>query len=69
MLQDIIQEWGGVEVSPMDVYRDVFRLGENEIQKKDEAPGSFKANPIAYWKNNGDKSGHYRIMFEDTFED
>ena len=69
MLQDVIQEWGGTEVSPIDVYRDVFRLGDNEIQREHETPGSFKANPIAYWRNAGEKSGHFRIMFDDTFEE
>lgn len=69
MLQDVVESFGGVEVSPMEVYRDIFRLGEGELQNKCEAPGEFKANPIAYWKNNGDASGHFRIMFDDTFED
>lgn len=69
MLSDVLLEWGAVEVSPMDVYTDIFRLGENFIQKSGEEPGEFKANPIAYWKNNDAKHGHFRIMFEDTFED
>lgn len=69
MLEDIIKEYGGVEVSPMEVYTDIFKLGEGLIQKENEESGSFKANPIAYWKNADDKKGHYRILFEDTFEE
>jgi len=69
MLGDIILKWGGAEVTPMDLYRDMFHLGTNEIQNRDEPPGSFKANPIAYWKNDTSQKGHYRIMFDDTFEE
>ena len=69
MLQVVLKEWGGVEEAPLDVYRTIFRIGENEIQRENEEPGSFKANPIAYWKNEGEKSGHFRIMFDDTFEE
>ena len=69
MLCDVLLEWGAVEVSPMEVYTDIFRLGEGCLQKSGEEPGEFKANPIAYWKNNDAKHGHFRIMFEDTFED
>lgn len=69
MLQDVLHTWGAEKVSPMEVYRDVFRLGEGALQKKNEEAGSFKANPVAYWKNATDKKGHFRIMFDDTFEE
>jgi hypothetical protein len=69
MLEDIIKKYGGVEVDAMDVYRDVFHLGEGYIQKDGEERGKFKANPVAYWKNDNCKKGHYRILFEDTFEE
>ena len=69
MLADVIKEWSGVEVSAMDVYRDMFHLGEGFLQKENEAPGEYKANPIAYWKNKDKEKGHFRIMFEDTFEE
>lgn len=69
MLEDVIKLWGGHEVSAIEVYRDVFRLGEGFIQKKDEPAGEYKANAIGYWKNNGSAHGHYRILFEDTFEE
>lgn len=69
MLDDVIKLWDGREVSAIDVYRDVFRLGEGFIQKKDEPAGEYKANAIGYWKNNNSSHGHYRILFEDTFEE
>lgn len=69
MLEDIVRQWGGSEVTAMEVYRDMFKFGEGYIQCKNEEKGEYKANPIAYWRNDGKKSGHYRIMFEDEFED
>lgn len=68
MLEDVLKQWGGIEVSAMDVYTDMFNLGCNEIQYKGEESGLYKANPIGYWKN-GTAKGHYRIMFDDTFEE
>lgn len=67
-LADEIMAWGGVEVSAMDVYSDIFSLGFNEIQMENEPPGAYKANPIGYYKNNDAQKGHFRIMFDDTFE-
>lgn len=69
MLSDIILKWGGIKVDPLEVYADVFKLGEGYIQKENEQSGNFKANPIAYFKNNNEKHGHFRIMFEDKFEE
>lgn len=69
MLQDIITSYGGIEVSAMDVYRDMFRLGEHYIQTENEPSGEFKANPLGYMKQYGASKGNYRIMFEDTFEE
>ena len=69
MLEDVICGWGGYEVTAMDVYRDVFKFGEGYLQKENEPKGQYKANPIAYWKNEGKDHGHFRIMFEDTFEE
>lgn len=67
-LADAIVEWGGIEVSAMDVYSDIFNLGFNEIQKENEPSGAYKANPIGYFKYNEAQKGHFRIMFDDTFE-
>lgn len=69
MLEDVLYKWGASEVSAMDVYKDVFRLGTNEIQNNGEPSGEFKANPIGYWKNKNADKGHFRIFFDDTFEE
>lgn len=69
MLNDVIVKYGGVKVEPLQVYKDIFRIGEGYIQKENEPRGSYKANPIAYFKNKGEKNGHFRIMFEDKFEE
>lgn len=67
VLEDILIKWGACEVSPMEVYTDMFKLGEGYIQRSDEEPGAFKANPLVYYRKDGASSGHYRILFEDTF--
>lgn len=69
MLQDILTEWGACEVTPMEVYTDIFKLGEGYIQRSDEQPGQFKANPVGYYRKKGAKTGHFRVFFEDTFEE
>lgn len=69
MLSDVLTLWGGQEVTAMDVYRDMFQFGEGYLQKENEPGGLHKANPIAYWKNDKAKHGHYRVMFEDKFEE
>lgn len=69
MLKDVVEKWGGVQVEALDAYKDIFHLGEGYIQKENEPKGSFKSNPIAYYKNDNEKHGHYRIMFEDKFEE
>lgn len=55
----------------MDVYSDIFRLGEGQIQKigEDVERKNLKSNPLGYWKNITAEKGHFRIMFEDTFEE
>lgn len=69
MLENVLKKWGGVETSPIEVYTDIFHLGNNEIQKKGEPKGAYKSNPLGYWKNKEDEKGHYRIMFDDDFEE
>lgn len=65
---DLLGAVGCESVSAMDLYTDVFRLGTGLIQRNGEI-GSLKANPIAYYRNDSSASGHFRIMFEDDFED
>lgn len=69
MLEDILKKWGGYEVSAMEVYSDMFKLGEGYIQREGEPSGEFKANPVAYYRRKGHDKGFFRIMFEDTFEE
>lgn len=69
MLRDIIEKYNGVQIEPLEVYKDIFKLGQGFIQKENEPSGSFKANPIAYFKNDDEEHGHFRIMFEDRFEE
>ena len=69
MLENKLIEYGAVEVDAMTMYSDMFNLGEGYIQKKNEPSGEYKANPIGYYRNKNEKHGHYRIFFEDTFEE
>ena len=69
MLEDVLKKYGAVEMSAMDVYKNVFKLGEGYLQCSDELSGEYKANPLIYYKNDNEKSGHYRILFEDKFEE
>ena len=67
MLQDVIEKWGGKEVTPLEVYTDIFKLGEGYIQRYNQESSNLKANPLGYWKSDTSKTGHYRVFFEDTF--
>ena len=69
MLQDVIQRYNGVEVTALEVYKDIFRIGEGYIQKFNDDSHNLKANPLGYYRNKGDRKGHYRVLFEDTFEE
>ena len=66
-LIEVLKKWGAKPVTPMEVYTDIFHLGEGLIQSKNEAPGEYKANPIAIFKNHDDQYAHIRILFEDEF--
>ena len=69
MLEDVLIKYGGQEVTAIDVYSAMFRLGRGYIQRSGEYGKDFKGNPLGYFKNKGEESGHYRIMLDDTFED
>ena len=69
MFEELLRDYGGTEVSAMDVYRDMFHLGEGMIQKEWESKGLYKANPLIYYRNNDEGKGRYKILFEDTFEE
>lgn len=36
---------------------------------KNEPPGSYKANPVGYYKKKNQDKGHFRVLFEDDFEE
>ncbi len=67
MLEAAILRYGGVEVSPLEVYEDMFRFGDGFIQKDGEKGGEHKANPIILGAFDG--KVRRRILFEDTFEE
>lgn len=68
MLSDVIEKWGGRSEAPIDLYKDVFRLGDGFIQRDGELPGQFKANPLIIGHSGGEIGRmHRKIMFEDTF--
>lgn len=66
-LESVLLTCGASEVSAMDVYSDLFRLGYGFIQRDGEEPGWHKANPIILGSFNGKMRRH--ILFEDTFEE
>lgn len=67
LLEAVLLDCGAVEVSAMELYSDIFKLGEGFIQRFREPPGCFKANPIILGSFNGDM--RRRILFENTFEE
>ena len=69
MLEDVLREWGASEVTAMEVYSDIFSLGDGLIQRSGDESRNGKSNPLGYWKDSHTQKGHYRIMFDDTFED
>lgn len=69
LLKEFVESRKYVPVSAYEVYKDIFHIGEGLLQKALEPSGKFKSNPIAYWRNNGAEQGHYRVMFEDKFEE
>ena len=68
MPYDFFDAMGCAPVKAIDLYTDMFRLGSGFIQRNGEK-GNMKANPIAYYRNYSEDSGHFRIMFEDEFDD
>lgn len=69
MLDDILRDYNAKEVSAMDVYKDMFKLGEGYIQHFKQEEKNLVANPLGYARMDGAKKGRYRVFFEDTFAD
>ena len=66
-LSEVMARYGARAETPMELYTDVFRLGSGFIQRENEPPGEFKANPIILGYADG--RPHRKIMFEDTFSE
>lgn len=64
-VEQILRANGGIEVSPLELYSDMFHIGEGLIQKNSKGSRDLVANPLIYMKNNASKTGAYRIIFED----
>ena len=63
---ELLEKYGGFEVSAMDVYSDIFDLGGHQIQQTGERETS-KPNPIILGEFDGKMQR--QIMLEDTFEE
>ena len=46
MLSDVIERYGGKKMDPLDVYKDIFRIGEGFIQKEYEDSGILEETLI-----------------------
>ena len=64
-LEEVLLAYGSL-VTPMHVYSDMFRIGEGYIQRTGDSR-DMKANPLGYFRNNGEEKGHYRVFTEDNF--
>lgn len=65
-LKEVLSDYGQ-HVTPMQLYSDMFRIGEGYIQRSGDSR-DFKANPLGYYRNVDDEKGHYRVFTEDNFE-
>lgn len=65
---EFFESMGCEVVKAIDLYTAMFRLGDGLIQQHGEKK-NMKANPIAYFKNDSEDFGHFRIMFEDEFDE
>lgn len=65
-IEQLLVDYGGTEVSAMQVYGDIFELGYNTIQHSGEQ-GTHKANPIIL--GSWDEKIKQEIMLDDTFKE
>ena len=66
-LEDVLMAYGS-QVTPMQLYSDMFQIGCGYIQRSGEY-NDMKANPLGYYKNVGEEKGHYRVFTENNFEE
>lgn len=52
-IKRVITEWGGTEATALEVYGDIFKLGEGVLERSgaDRGKGEFKTTPIGYGYN------------------
>lgn len=71
-LSDVLQEFAKdhpiQEVTALDAYTDIFRLGDESNKRiqwygEEAETRDLVANPLVYCKNNGAKHGQYRVLF------
>ena len=67
MLDNVLSALGGVPVSPLEFYSDLYIVGFGFIQKAGET-GHSKGNPVCY-RHDKDGKGRFVILFEDTLQE
>lgn len=70
--EEVINEYNGVEVTPMEAYADIFHFGEGYLETSDYTENEFKSNPIAVsitTDAEGNQHRKHHIMYEDTFKE
>lgn len=78
-MEKVLEDFGLEKVSSVELFEDMFKIGEGFLQNANEPSGLFKANPLGWFsdgKTYKDKktgkikqSWKYRIFFEDTYID
>ena len=66
-LEEVLLAYGFL-VTPMQLYSDMFKIGEGYIQRSGDSY-DMKANPLGYFRNDNEEKGHYRVFTEDNFSD
>lgn len=68
-LEEVIyRETNGKEITALEAYQNIFQLGTGLTQYNADDNNQV-GNPIAYFRNQNEETGHFRIMFLEQFED
>ena len=68
-LEEVIyRETNGKEITALEAYQNIFQLGTGLTQYNAD-DNNRVGNPIAYFRNQNEETGHFRIMFSEQFED
>ena len=65
-MKETLLKWNCHPIKPIEMYSNIFKLGEGLIQTRNEPPGYFKTNPLIIGYDG--VRVHTRILFEDEFE-